>query len=48
MIPGAWNYVEAAYAVTLAGLIVLAAVIVLRLLHWSREAKALDKPDAEQ
>ncbi|MFT3726929.1 MAG: hypothetical protein QM759_03805 [Terricaulis sp.] len=47
MIHGGWSYVEAAYAVTLAGLIGLAVVVVVRFVHWSREARKLDKPDAK-
>lgn len=47
MIAGAWSYVEAAYAVTLIGLITLAAIVVTRFLHWSREARKLDKLESK-
>lgn len=47
MIQGGWSYVEAAYAVTLTGLAALAVVVVLRLQHWAREARALDKSDVK-
>jgi hypothetical protein len=45
MIHGGWSYVDAAYAVTLAGLVGLALIVVLRYRHWARAARALDKPD---
>ncbi len=43
MIEGGWGYVYAAYAVTLGALIVLAMAVGLRLAHWSRRARALDR-----
>lgn len=43
MIHGGWSYVEAAYAVTLIGLLGLVAVVVARFLYWSKQARELDK-----
>lgn len=43
MIEGGWNFVYPAYAVTLGALIVLAAVVVLRLRHWAKRAKELQR-----
>ncbi len=42
MIEGGWPFVWIAYSITFAALIPLAAIVVLRLLHWSKEAKKLD------
>jgi hypothetical protein len=47
MIHGGWSYVDAAYAVTLAGLVVLVVIVGLRSRHWARAARALDKLDAK-
>ncbi len=43
MIAGGWDYVYAAYAVALGGLGVLTLAIVLRALHWRREARKLEE-----
>jgi hypothetical protein len=45
MIHGGWSYVEAAYAVTFCGLFVLAAIVVVRLRYWARQARALEAAD---
>jgi hypothetical protein len=47
MIHNGWSYVDAAYAVTIAGLVVLTFVVVMRLRHWSRQARALEKTGAQ-
>jgi hypothetical protein len=47
MIHGGWPFVNAAYAVTLTGLAVLAVIVVLRLRHWSKLARQLDKASGE-
>jgi hypothetical protein len=44
MIEGGWNFVYAAYAVAGVALAVLAAIVVLRLRHWARRAKDLNRP----
>jgi len=43
MIEGGWSFVVAAYGVTLGALAVLCAVVIARLGHWSKEAKALER-----
>ncbi len=43
MIEGGWNFVSAAYAVTLGAFAVLAVVVVVRLNAWAKRAKDLDK-----
>ncbi len=43
MIEGGLNYVYAAYAAALGGLTVLTLIIVLRAIHWAREAKKLEE-----
>lgn len=42
MISGGWNFVIAAYAVTLGGLAVLAVTVALRARAWSKRARELD------
>ncbi|MFZ2030647.1 MAG: hypothetical protein WAU68_10095 [Vitreimonas sp.] len=43
MIAGGWNFVIAAYAVTLGGLAVLALSVALRARTWAKRARELDK-----
>ncbi len=43
MITGGWSFVYAAYALTGGGLIVLAGIVLLRLRHWAKQAKSLDR-----
>lgn len=43
MVTGGLNFVIAAYAVTIGGLLALTAIVVLRLMHWSARARELDK-----
>ena len=42
MISGGWNFVIAAYAVTLGGLAVLALTVALRARGWAKRARELD------
>jgi hypothetical protein len=42
MISGGWNFVIAAYAVTLGGLAVLAIIVTLRARAWAKRARELD------
>ena len=42
MIEGGWPFVWIAYSITLGALIPLAAIVMLRLRHWSLQAKKLD------
>lgn len=42
MISGGWNFVIAAYVVTLGGLAVLAIIVVLRARAWAKRARELD------
>lgn len=48
MIEGGWPFVFVAYGVSLGALIVLVAVVVARLLHWSAAARALDQAKRER
>jgi len=43
VIEGGWDFVFPAYAVTFGGLIVLAAAVMLRLRHWSKRARELQR-----
>jgi heme exporter protein CcmD len=43
MIAGGWNFVIAAYAVTLGGLAMLALSVVLRARTWAKRARELDR-----
>jgi hypothetical protein len=43
MIEGGWGFIVAAYFVSLSTLALLCAVVLGRLLHWSKEAKALER-----
>lgn len=43
MIEGGWEFVWAAYAVTAGAVVALTALVVSRLMHWSRKARALDE-----
>lgn len=43
MIEGGWEFVYAAYAVSGAAFVSAAVVVLLRLRHWAREARRLDK-----
>jgi hypothetical protein len=42
MIAGGWNFVIAAYAVTLGGLAALALLVALRARQWAKRARELD------
>lgn len=42
MISGGWNFVIAAYGVTLGGLAALAIVVALRARAWAKRARELD------
>jgi heme exporter protein D len=48
MIEGGWDFIWAAYAVSLGALAVLVAVVVSRLAHWSKAAQALDQAKRER
>jgi heme exporter protein CcmD len=43
MIEGGWAYVWAAYALALGALGVLALLVLLRLRHWAKRARELDR-----
>ena len=43
MIEGGWDYIWAAYGATIASLAALALAVSLRLAHWAKHARALDK-----
>lgn len=43
MIEGGWAHVWGAYAVALIALAVLSVTTILRLAHWSRQARALEQ-----
>jgi hypothetical protein len=43
MIEGGWPFVWASYAVALAALLALTAFVVIRLAHWSRRARQIEK-----
>lgn len=43
MIEGGWSFVWTAYALTLTALALLALIVVVRLRHWARRAKELDR-----
>lgn len=43
MIEGGWGYIWGAYALALGALIVLAIIVTLRLAHWSRRARELER-----
>lgn len=43
MIDGGWAYIWGAYGVALAALVVLTLVVVLRLAHWSKRARELER-----
>ena len=47
MISGGWNFVIAAYVVTLGGLAVLAITVALRARAWARRAQELDAKRAQ-
>ena len=47
MISGGWNFVIAAYLVTLGGLAALAITIALRARAWAKRAKQLDAKRAQ-
>lgn len=44
MIEGGWSFVWTAYALTMGALALLALVVVLRLRHWAKRARELDRP----
>ena len=43
MIEGGWSFVWTAYGLTLTAFAILALVVVLRLRHWARRARELDR-----
>jgi heme exporter protein D len=43
MIDGGWAYIWPAYGLALTALTVLALVVVLRLAHWSKRARELER-----
>lgn len=43
MIDGGWNFIWAAYAITLAALLVLVGVVLWRAGLWAQRARELDK-----
>lgn len=43
MIDGGWGYIWGAFGVALAALIVLTLAVVLRLAHWSKRARGLER-----
>ena len=43
MIAGGWAYIWGAYGVTLSALLALTLVVTLRLAHWSRRAREVEK-----
>lgn len=43
MIEGGWTFVWSAYALALSALAVLTLVVVLRLAHWSKRARELER-----
>jgi heme exporter protein CcmD len=43
MIHGGWAFIWSAYALTLAALTALALVVVMRLRHWARRARELER-----
>jgi len=43
MIEGGWAFVWGAYGVAFAALAVLTLIVVLRLAHWSRRARELER-----
>jgi heme exporter protein D len=43
MIEGGWAFVWAAYALTISALAVLGVAVMLRLRHWARRARELDR-----
>lgn len=48
MIEGGWPFIWAAYGVSLSALGVLITIVVLRLWHWSKAARALDQAKRER
>jgi heme exporter protein CcmD len=47
MISGGWNFVIAAYGVTLGALATLAIVVALRARAWAKRARELDMKRAQ-
>lgn len=43
MIEGGWPFIWSAYGLTLTALLVLGLVVVLRLAHWSKRARELER-----
>lgn len=43
MIEAGWDFVWAAYAVTLAALTILVLAVAWRALYWERQARKLDR-----
>lgn len=39
-----WGFIEAAYAVTITGLVVLTLGVFFSLRHWAKRAREEDKP----
>lgn len=44
MIEGGWSFVWAAYAVAGVALVALSGAVALRLRHWAKRARELDRP----
>jgi len=43
MIESGWAYIWGAYALALVTLLVLTLVVMLRLAHWSKRARSLER-----
>ena len=43
MIDGGWSFIWAAYGLTLAALVVLTLIVALRLAHWSKRAREVER-----
>jgi len=43
MIEGGWPFIWTSYALTVGALAVLALFVMLRLRHWAKKAKELDR-----
>ncbi len=43
MIEGGWAYIWSAYALALSALAIVTIVVIVRLAHWSKRARALER-----
>jgi hypothetical protein len=43
MIGGGWAFIWGAYGVALSAIVVLTLAVVLRLVHWSKRARELER-----